>query len=59
MRSYPNFIPLPAREVARMRDVLAGLAFERVYGAFWESVVAERARAKTLRSADRYIAALH
>jgi hypothetical protein len=58
MRSYPNFIPLPAREVARMRDVLAGLEFDRLYGAFWDSIVAEDARAKTLRSADRYIAAV-
>ena len=58
MRSYPNYIPLPAREVARMRAVLADLEFERLYGAFWDSIVDADARAKTLRSADRYIAAV-
>jgi hypothetical protein len=58
MRSYPNYIPLAAREVARMRAVLAELDFDRLYGAFWTSVMGERARAKVLRSADRYPAAL-
>jgi hypothetical protein len=58
MRSYPNLIPLPSREVARIRDALAELRFERLYGAFWHSVVAEDARAKALRSAERYITAL-
>jgi glyoxylase-like metal-dependent hydrolase (beta-lactamase superfamily II) len=58
MWSYPNFIPLPAREVQRMRGVLETLAFDRVYGAFWSSVMREDGRAKVLRSADRYLAAL-
>ena len=58
MRSYPNLIPLPAREVARIRDALAELRFDRLYGAFWHSIVAEGARAKALRSAERYITAL-
>jgi hypothetical protein len=58
MRSYPNLVPLAAREVARIRDALAELEFERLYGAFWHSVVAEDARAKALRSAERYLAAL-
>jgi hypothetical protein len=59
MRSYPNLIPLPAREITRMRAVLAGLRFERVYGAWWGNrVIMEGARAKVLRSADRDIAAL-
>jgi hypothetical protein len=34
MWSYPKLIPLPPREVARMREVIAGLSFDRVYGAF-------------------------
>jgi len=58
MYSYPNLIPLPAREVARIRDVLATLEFDRVYGAWWDAVVRRDARAKALRSADRYLAAL-
>jgi hypothetical protein len=58
MYSYPNLIPLPAREVARIRDVLATLEFDRVYGAWWDAIVADDARTKALRSADRYVAAL-
>ena len=58
MRSYPNLIPLPRARSSRIRDALADLDFDRLYGAFWHSVVAEDARAKALRSAERYITAL-
>jgi hypothetical protein len=58
MWSFPNFIPLPAREVSRIRAVVKTLAFDRAYGAFWESVMDGDAQAKVLRSADRYLAAL-
>lgn len=58
MWSYPNLIPLPAREVQRMRAVLAELEFDRVYGAWWERVMEADARRKVLRSADRYIRAV-
>jgi len=58
MWSFPNFIPLPAREVRRIRGVVETLDFEDAYGAFWPSVMAGDARAKVLRSADRYLAAL-
>jgi hypothetical protein len=58
MYSYPNLIPLPAREVARIRGVVETLRFDRVYGAWWDRVVGEDAKAKVLRSADRYAASL-
>jgi hypothetical protein len=58
MYSYPNLIPLPAREIARIRDVVAGLTFDRIHGAWWGTVVDAGGHAKVLRSADRYIAAL-
>jgi hypothetical protein len=58
MWSFPNFIPLPAHEVQRIRDVVETLAFDRMYGAFWWAVMDPGARAKVLRSADRYLAAL-
>jgi hypothetical protein len=58
MYSYPNLIPLPAREVERIRGVVETLAFDRVYGAWWPTIVAEDARRKVLASADRYLAAL-
>jgi hypothetical protein len=58
MYSYPNLIPLPAREVERIRGVVETLPFDRVYGAWWDRIVPEDAKAKVLRSADRYVAAL-
>jgi hypothetical protein len=58
MYSYPNLIPLPAREIARIRAAVEPLAFDRIYGAWWPAVVDRGGHAKVLRSADRYIAAL-
>jgi len=58
MWSYPNLIPLPAWEVERIRGVLETLEFDRLYGAWWDRIVPADAKAKTLRSADRYLAAL-
>ena len=58
MYSYPNLIPLPAREVERIRSIVETLAFDRVYGAWWDRVVAAEAKRKVLASADRYVAAL-
>jgi hypothetical protein len=58
MWSYPNLVPLPAREVERIRGVLAGLDFDRIHGAFWGTLVAPDGKAKALASADRYLAAL-
>ena len=58
MYSYPNLIPLPAREVERIRGVLETLEFDRIYGAWWPAIVAEDAKRKALASADRYVTAL-
>ena len=58
MWSYPNLIPLPAGEIARIGAVVATLDFDRLYGSFWERVITSDARAKVLRSADRYIDAV-
>lgn len=58
MYSYPNLIPLPGREVARIAGAVAGLEFDRLYGAWWERVVQEDAKAAVRRSAARYLRAL-
>jgi hypothetical protein len=58
MYSYPNLIPLPAREVERIRAVIEPLRFDRVYGGWWERVIERDAHAKVLRSADRYVRAI-
>ncbi len=58
MYSYPNLIPLPAQEVETIRRLVETLEFDRVYGAWWGTIVSDDAKAKVLRSADRYLAAL-
>jgi hypothetical protein len=58
MYSYPNLIPLPADKVLRIRETIEPYQFERLYGAWWERVVAQDAHQAVLRSAERYIQAL-
>lgn len=58
MRSYPNMIPLPAREVRRIADRAAALTFDRIYGGWWDRVVQANAKDVVERSAARYIRAL-
>lgn len=58
MYSFPNLLPLPAAEVQRIRESVEPLAFERLYGAWFERVVQQDAHAAVLRSADRYLRAL-
>jgi len=58
MYSYPNLIPLPADKVLRIRETIEPYQFERLYGAWWERVVAQDAHQAVMRSAERYIQAL-
>ena len=58
MRSYPNLVPLPAAEVRRVAGAVDELAFDRIYGGWWDRDVREDARAAVARSAVRYIAHL-
>jgi hypothetical protein len=58
MYSYPNLIPLPASEVRRMRDTVARYDFERLYGAWFATIVESDAKNAVMRSAERYIRAL-
>ena len=51
-------MPLPARVVRQIRDRIAALRFDRVYGGWAVSIMSGDARAKVLRSAERYVAAL-
>jgi hypothetical protein len=57
MRSYPNYIPLPPSAIRRIIGRLGGVAFERVYGAWWDAFVPQDGQAAVARSAARYIAA--
>ena len=58
MFSYPNAIPLPARTVRAIGERLQPLAFERVYGAFWERVIRENGKTIVTKSIARYLTAL-
>jgi glyoxylase-like metal-dependent hydrolase (beta-lactamase superfamily II) len=58
MYSYPNLIPLPAREVRRIVAAVEPYAFDRIYGAWWNKVVVADAKTAVARSAERYIQAL-
>jgi glyoxylase-like metal-dependent hydrolase (beta-lactamase superfamily II) len=58
MYSFPNYIPLPADAVRGVAEALAGFAFERIYGAWWGTVIPADGSAIVRRSADRYIDAL-
>ena len=55
MRSYPNQIPLPASLVRGIVEAVRPYAFDRIYGGWWPSVVAEGGKAAIERSAERYI----
>ena len=58
MYSYPNLIPLPASQVRQIVARVEPYGFDRIYGAWWDRVVAADAKAAVIRSAERYIAAI-
>ena len=59
MRSYPNLIPLSAREVEKIAAALAPFAFDTVYGHFFDRVIATGAKQALQASVARYIAAIN
>jgi hypothetical protein len=58
MYSYPNLIPLAAREVRAIAERLAPYAYERIVGAWWDTVVPADGAAVVQRSAERHVRAL-
>jgi glyoxylase-like metal-dependent hydrolase (beta-lactamase superfamily II) len=56
MYSFPNYIPLNARGVRGVVAAVEPYAFDRIYGSWPASIVAEDAKAAVRRSAERYIA---
>jgi hypothetical protein len=58
MYSYPDLIPLPPARVRHIVDGVAPFAFDRIYGGWWDRVVAEDGKAAVARSAERYIKAI-
>jgi glyoxylase-like metal-dependent hydrolase (beta-lactamase superfamily II) len=58
MYSYPNLIPLNAAAVRRVADAVAPLAFDRIYGAWWDRNIARDAKVLFGKSVERYLAAI-
>lgn len=58
MYSYPNHVPLGPEEVRHTVAVLEPLAFDRVYGAWWDRVIESGAKRSLRRSADRHLASI-
>jgi hypothetical protein len=58
MYSYPNLIPLPVHKVEKLVAAVEPYAFDRIYGAWWDTLVAEGAKTAVFTSATRYINAI-
>ena len=59
MRSYPNFIPLSAREVAaHRRRRWRRIRSTRIYGHYFDRVIAKDAKQVLEKSVARYVAAV-
>jgi len=58
MYSYPNLIPLSAAAVRGVAEIIAPLAFDRIYGAWWGRNIARDAKALFGKSVERYLAAI-
>lgn len=58
MYSYPNLIPLAEPEVRRIADKLRAYRFERILGAWWDTLVPNDGNGVVERSAQRYIGAI-
>lgn len=58
MYSYPNMIPLNTAAVERILQAVEPFDFDRIYGGWWDYLVASDAKAAVKRSAERYIKAI-
>jgi hypothetical protein len=59
MYSFPNHIPLPESEIRSIEAALEPFAFERIYGAWWGTVIPRDGKGIVQRSAQRYVDALN
>jgi hypothetical protein len=58
MYSYPNLIPLPEASIRAIVAALEPFAYERLFGAWWGTVIERDGRRIVERSAQRYISAM-
>lgn len=54
MRSYPMLLPLPDHSVAGLLAAIDGLEYDRIYGAWWDSVIDSNAQEVVRESAELY-----
>jgi hypothetical protein len=59
LRSYPNWIPLSAREVEGLASAMKPFAFETIYGHYFDRVIAKDAKGVFDKSITRYLANLN
>src|SRR5438552_5346016 len=57
MRSYPNLIPLSAKQVIDIGKALEPFTFDVIYGHFFDRVIARNAKQALANSVRRYVAA--
>lgn len=58
MRSYPNLIPLSGRQVEAIGRALEPFAFDRIYGHYFDRVIATGAKQVLKASVVRYLKAI-
>jgi glyoxylase-like metal-dependent hydrolase (beta-lactamase superfamily II) len=58
MYSYPNFIPLSAREVRRIADPLAPYEFDSIFGIYWNLKIVGNGKRQFEISVERYLRAI-
>jgi hypothetical protein len=54
MRSYPMLLPLSETLLAGLLATIDGLDYDRIYGAWWESVIDANAKQVVIDSAELY-----
>jgi hypothetical protein len=54
MRSYPMLLPLPERLLARLLSSIDSVEYDRIYGAWWDSIIESEAKDVVRRSAELY-----
>ncbi len=55
---YPNYVPLPASAVEWIVRAVGPFEYDRVYGAFWDTVIERDGKAAVRQSAERYLRAI-
>jgi hypothetical protein len=56
MRSYPNIIPLSAKEINGIAKAMAPFSFDTIYGHYFDRVIERDAKAVFDKSIARYLA---